>query len=280
MDELKNKRSVIWAWFLCGITSAVACKLAIDEYGKDVVKPYYIHIDSAHDDNDRFISDCEKWFGTSIIRVRNNKYKDQFDVIEKERFVNGPTGAACTKILKKQVRFDLERASKPDIFDFNKPTVINQVHGFEWDLDQINRAIDFKMDYGYTNPLFPLIERRINKNQAAKMIIDAGIDLPAMYLLGYSNNNCIGCVKGGKGYWNKVRIDFPAVFERMAKLERKIGHTCIKGIYLDELDPKAGYTPNPVVPGCSVVCDDILPPDINMNKAKKVYYGLASIYEV
>lgn len=58
-----------------------------------------------------------------------------------------------------------------------------------------------------------------------------------MYDLGYPNNNCVGCVKGGMGYWNKIRVDFPEVFERRARQEREIGHSCIKGVFLDELDP-------------------------------------------
>ncbi len=37
-----------------------------------------------------------------------------------------------------------------------------------------------------------------------------------MYDLGYPNNNCIGCVKGGMGYWNKIRKDFPEVFQKRA----------------------------------------------------------------
>ena len=43
------------AWFSCGVTSAVSCKLAIEEYGKENVEMYYFVIDSAHPDNERFI---------------------------------------------------------------------------------------------------------------------------------------------------------------------------------------------------------------------------------
>lgn len=76
----------------------------------------------------------------------------------------------------------------------------------------------------------------------------------AMYDLGYRNNNCIGCVKGGMGYWNKIRIDFPEVFERMAKLEREIGHSCINGIFLDELELGRGRMEDEIIPDCSVMC--------------------------
>ena len=69
-----------------------------------------------------------------------------------------------------------------------------------------------------------------------------------MYLMGYRNNNCIGCVKGQSGYWNKIRKDFPDVFDRMAKKERElnaaINKKYVKGkrirVFLDELDPNAG----------------------------------------
>ncbi len=56
------------------------------------------------------------------------------------------------------------------------------------------------------------------------------------------------------GYWNKIRVDFPDVFERRAKQEREIGHTCIKGVYLDELDPYRGRIDDEILEDCSFVC--------------------------
>lgn len=75
-----------------------------------------------------------------------------------------------------------------------------------------------------------------------------------MYDMGYRNNNCIGCVKGGMGYWNKIRRDFPEVFARRARQEREIGHTCINGIYLDELDPNRGRMEDEVLEECGIAC--------------------------
>lgn len=273
-----EKETFVLGWFSCGITSAVACKLAIEKYKR--VELFYMEIDTAHPDNERFIADCEKWYGQKINRIRSKKYTDQFDVIEKTRFVNGPSGARCTKELKKTVRFDLEEKLKPNLYEPDKTKYSNQVHGFEFKVDEITRAIDYAMDYPYTNPVYPLIERRLTKENCAQIILDAGIEIPAMYKLGYNNNNCIGCVKGGKGYWNKIRTDFPVHFKKMAIVERKVGHSCIKGVFLDELNPKDGRTPKPIVPNCSVVCEDILPPEINSSLAKKVYRGEVTIYEV
>ena len=86
------------------------------------------------------------------------------------------------------------------------------------------------------------------------MLMQAGIELPAMYKLGYKNNNCIGCVKGGKGYWNKIRVDFPDYFERMAKFERKINARIFNDVWLDELPLNVGRYESEFETECGVVC--------------------------
>ena len=118
-------------WFSCGVTSAVACKLAVERYGKENVRLFYLEIDSAHSDNKRFIQECEEWIGVKVEYRRNQKYKDQFDVIEKTKYVNGVGGARCTKEIKKDVRFKIEKE-----VDFN-----GQIFGFEFAKKEINRAL-------------------------------------------------------------------------------------------------------------------------------------------
>ena len=105
---------------------------------------------------------------------------------------------------------------------------------------------------------FPLIDRKLEKADAHGICKEIKIARPAMYDMGYSNNNCIGCVKGGCGYWNKIRKDFPAVFEERAKMEREIGHSILHNadgmIFLDELDPTAGRMNEEIMEDCSIFC--------------------------
>lgn len=78
----------------------------------------------------------------------------------------------------------------------------------------------------------------------------------------YDHANCVGCPKGGKGYWNKIRIDFPDVFERMANLEESLGRTVLKHqgkpLFLRDLDPSAGRN-KPIPPiACDIMCQDLV----------------------
>jgi len=102
---------------------------------------------------------------------------------------------------------------------------------------------------------FPLIERGLTKADAHGIAAQLGLKRPIMYDLGYPNNNCIGCVKGGMGYWNKIRQDFPDVFERRAKEERMLGHSCIKGVFLDELEPNRGRIDKEIMEDCGISCE-------------------------
>ena len=236
---------MIISWWSAGVTSAVATKLAIDEFGVDSILPVYFAIDSAHDDNARFKAQCEDWYGKEIIVRRSSRYKDQFDVIKQRKYINGPGGARCTLELKKRIRQRVERE-----FDYG-----GQIFGFEYSKREINRALRFKEQYSDAKPIFPLIEKGMTKPECLFFLEEAGIKKPTMYELGYKNNNCIGCVKGGAGYWNKIRVDFPDHFNKMAELERGLGNSCLRGQFLDELDPNKGHKQKVVMPDCGNFCD-------------------------
>ena len=249
---------MIISWWSAGVTSAVATKLAIDKHGKDNVLPVYFHIDTAHPDNERFIRECEEWYGRDIMITKSHKHSNQFEVIEKDKYVNGPGGARCTLVLKKRVRERIEREMEYEA----------QVFGFEFSKKEVNRAIRFKEQYPASKPIFPLIEKKLTKPECLYYLEAAGIERPEMYKLGYGNNNCIGCVKGGKGYWNKIRKDFPEYFDRMAAAERLVGNSCLRGVYLDELNPSSGHKQNYVMPDCGNFCEiefsDIMHKDIEL----------------
>ena len=231
------------SWFSAGVSSAVATKLAIASISEII----YIHIDDQHPDTLRFVNECEVWFGKPIMRLQS-PYKCVANACfagSATGFINGPTGAICTRWLKKRVRKEWEAEH-----EFQR---LSYVWGFDTnETVRAARIVESMPDFLH---IFPLIERRMTKEDAHKMLRAAGIKRPAMYDLGYPNNNCVGCVKGGKGYWNKIRVDFPEVFKARAEMERSIGGTCINGTYLDELDPEKGRFAPPIVDDCGIFCE-------------------------
>lgn len=225
-------------WFSTGISSFVACYLA-----KDVDEIIYTHVANQHPDSLRFLHDCEEILGKKITILQSDRYASVDDVIEKTRCINTPYGAPCTQKLKKDVRKQWER-EHPDHHTY--------VWGF--DCNEVNRAKRTEQSLTDYDHEFPLIDNGITKEQAHGIAWKLGLKRPVMYELGYPNNNCIGCVKGGMGYWNRIRQDFPEVFERRAKQEREINHSCIKGVFLDELEPDRGNINDEVMEECDIIC--------------------------
>ena len=229
----------ILVWLSCGAASACAAKLTLEQY-PDAEVLYCDTLAFEHPDNRRFLRDVEQWLGVTVKILRSEKYSDIFDVFNKTGWLVGHGMARCTIELKRAVR---EAYQMP-----------GDLHVFGMGADEAGRIARFEANSPKLRLLWPLRDRGMNKQACLNMLMRAGIELPMMYRLGYRNNNCVGCVKGGMGYWNKIRHDFPAAFERMARQERKMGATCIKGVYLDELDPVSGNYASEYEIECGPVC--------------------------
>ena len=235
-------RGRVLVWFSCGAASACAAKLTLEQY-PDAEILYCDTLAFEHPDNRRFIADVEKWIGKEIKILKSEKYQDIFDVFEKRKFIISPPPARmaiCTIELKRFVREQYQG--------------VGDVHVFGFGVDEFARLARFERDNPELYLMFPLRDAGMNKQDCLNMLMQAGIELPAMYKLGYKNNNCIGCVKGGKGYWNKIRVDFPEYFERMAQFERKINARIFNDVWLDELPPNVGRYESEFETECGVVC--------------------------
>ena len=233
---MKNKTIVVW--FSCGAASAVAAKMTIDLYGADnTIRIVNNPIKEEHEDNQRFLKDCEKWLGVTIEFAESSKYPSQscVEVWEKRKYMSGIAGAPCTLELKKKARQEWEDQNPHD----------HIVLGFTAEEQhRYDRFKKFERD-----DIMPiLIDNKITKADCYQIITEAGIRLPKIYHLGYPNANCIGCVKAtSPTYWNHVRRTDPEVFKARADLSRELGAKLVRvnneRIFLDELDPNAKGRP-------------------------------------
>lgn len=249
--EIPRKGKTV-VWMSAGVSSFIAGWL-YEQAGGPVDEWIYIHVNDQHPDSLRFVRDCGLFLGREIKVLQSDRYKCVEDVIRDRKMINSPGGAPCTGMLKKAVRKKWENEQYAQgVTDFT----------YVWgmDLAERKRAENMRVNFPEFTHEFPLIDRCLTKNDCHVLIDKLGVKKPQMYLgfrgpgSGYQNNNCIGCVKGGMFYWNQIRKDFPEVFERRAKLEREIGHSCINGCFLDELNPNRGNPAEELGTSCSLAC--------------------------
>jgi hypothetical protein len=234
---LTERRTI--GWFSCGAASAVACKL-------ERAMPVYCETGAEHEDNKRFLLDCERWFSRRVIRVKSEDYADTWAVWEKRRYLAGIDGAPCTVELKVKPRLLFQRPDDIHVF------------GYTTDKADKDRAVRLRANYPELTIITPLIDRGLTKEACIEMVSRAGIAVPPMYALGFQNNNCIPCVKAtSASYWALVRQHFPEKFDRMAKLARELDVRLCRmndeRRFIDEI-PADWPTTNPIQPSCDFLC--------------------------
>jgi len=209
------KKDVI-CWFSGGITSAVACKKAIELFGKERCRIIMMDTHNEHIDTYRFKDDCSNWYGLEIeiISAIGTDYNSIQDVWRKHKSLNVANGAVCSYKLKRVVR---EKWQKDNEYNY-------QVFGFEFEKKEFNRALSLKLNHEKAMPIYPLIMFGLDKQDCINIVRDAEIEIPEAYRMGFHNNNCLstGCTQGGIGYWQKMKDEYPEKFEAMANIEHEL----------------------------------------------------------
>lgn len=242
----------IVVWFSHGAASAVAWKETVRLFG-DRCRILAVNnpVTEEDEDNTRFGEDVSKWVGQWLITWRNPKYAhgSAVEVWDARKAMSFPAGAPCTDLLKKGARQDFEREHKVDW----------HVLGFTADEQRrYDRFVQTERD----NVLPVLIRQGITKDDCYRYITAAGLELPRVYLRGYPNANCIGCVKAtSPTYWNHVRVMDPEVFASRAEQSRRLGVRLArhKGerVFLDQLPEDAVGRPMKTMRiECGIFCEE------------------------
>lgn len=184
--EIQKDNPVI-CWFSGGITSAVACKIAIDLFGEDVCRCIFMDTKNEDDDTYRFLKDCENWYGLPIELITRTDYENIQEVWKQYKGLNFANGAICSSVLKRDLR---KQWQKENQYSY-------QIFGY--DIDEPKRAKAFTINYPEAKGLYPLLMLGYSKKMCVDMVENAGIEIPLAYRLGLNNNNCLktGCVQGG-----------------------------------------------------------------------------------
>jgi hypothetical protein len=212
------KGKTIAVWFSCGAASATAAIKTVEMYGKDnTILIFNTPILEEHEDNTRFLNDVEKYIGIPIIRCVNSdlNHNSANQIWIDRKYMSGVAGAPCTKILKKEARYQTEKQFNIDY------------HVLGFTADEKNRHERF-VKFERSNVLPILIDAKFTKTMCFDFLSNIGIELPYIYKH-LANANCLGCCKATSAtYWNVIRKEFPSVFQERMELSEKLNVKLVK----------------------------------------------------
>lgn len=144
------------SWFSCGAASAVATKLVLGSGLADEIIPTYCDTGAEHEDNARFMRDCETWFGKPVKVLKNEKYADTWEVWEHRKYIAGIAGAPCTAALKVEPRLDFQEFDDTHVF------------GYTADASDVARAERLREHFFELKIETPLIDRGLTRRRVWK----------------------------------------------------------------------------------------------------------------
>lgn len=179
-----------------GLASFFESKLSIEKYGKENCD--FVFCDTKTEDEDlyRFLEDTEKYLGIKIVRLQEGR--DIWQVAFDQNFLFNSMVANCTKELK-------QKQFKNYIKKYNEDITIHL--GF--DFTEMHRLERARTHYK-CNVESLVCESMINKIEMKSELEKIGIELPRLYQLGFSHNNCGGfCFKAGIGHFKNLYEKLP-----------------------------------------------------------------------
>lgn len=192
-----------------GLGSYFTIKRLVErEIQKEDIIPLFTDTGIEDEDLYRFLDESLEKLGFPLINYSLGK--DIWQVFKDVKFLGNSRIDPCSRILKREM-------SRKFINKFSPDEVIVYL-GFDWtEINRFEKAKKAWLPYKIESPLCEL--PYIDKEDMKRMIVEDGIELPRLYRMGFTHNNCGGgCVKAGIGHFAKLYREFP---ERFALWETK-----------------------------------------------------------
>ena len=220
-------------FFSGGISSYCAAKLTIETCGSKNVTLLFTDTLTEDEDLYRFIRDAAHKFQCRFVWLKEGR--DVWQVFNDIKFIGNTRFDPCSRILKREI-------ARAWINENAQQAVL--VFGF--DEFEKNRAERVSKAYAPQLCEFPLIENIISYSAKIDLVLRGGIQLPRLYKLGFSHNNCGGfCVKAGQAHFANLYRTMPERYNYHAGKEREMINKGVKhkGIIRVEHQGVKSYLP-------------------------------------
>jgi 3'-phosphoadenosine 5'-phosphosulfate sulfotransferase (PAPS reductase)/FAD synthetase len=207
--------------FSGGLGSYATAKRVIEQHGKENVM--LVFTDTKIEDKDlyRFIDDVVNSLEVEYLYLAEGR--DVWEVFFDEKYMGNSRYGNCTKRLKQEVfRKWLEANYAP-----NECIVYL---GIDWtESHRYERAVPHWIPYTVKAPLCD--EPYITKEDIFEDLKKSNIEIPRLYKLGFSHNNCGGfCVKAGHGHFKNLLEKIPNLYKYHEEKEQEFRNTFNKDV--------------------------------------------------
>lgn len=187
--------------FSGGVGSFAAACISVEEVGHKNVD--LIFCDTTIEDLDlyRFIVESAAKLNCNLVRLKDGR--DPWRVFKDKKYQGNTRTAHCSTELKQ----------KPfrEFISHNYDGDTTIVFGFDWtETHRHDRAVKNWHPYIVDSPL---IRKSVPKEDCLEYLKEYDIELPKLYKLGFTHNNCGGfCVKAGQAHYARLLHQLPEVY--------------------------------------------------------------------
>jgi len=198
--------------FSTGLSSAVCLSKVQEKHGRDNTMALLTDTQWEDEDNYRFSNEVIGYLNANLVVIKEGRTPK--DVWLETRYLVGPTGAPCTRILKIEQTMKWLKQQEDEItlyFGIGADEE-HRTHG----LVKRYTAVGAKVE-------FPLVDEPMEHLQMKDIVENEwGIKIPRMYYMGFSHANCGGrCVKAGQEHFIRLMKQWPERFNEIADIEQR-----------------------------------------------------------
>lgn len=198
-------------FFSGGIGSFFTAKRVIESYGRKNI--ILLFTDTLIEDEDlyRFMDDASRFFGVSVTKIADGR--TPWEVFKDVRWLGNSRLAQCSHILK-------QKTAEKWIKAHFKPEECILYLGIDWTEEHRTKAP--VKNWAPYQVGFPMCEEPfITKDEMLTYLEHVNIEIPKLYKLGFSHNNCSGmCVRAGQGHFINLLKQLPERFEQLVNIEK------------------------------------------------------------
>lgn len=196
-----------------GIGSWMTAKRVIAQHGKENV--ILLFTDTLIEDEDlyRFIDETVKEMDVEYVYVAEGR--TPWEVFKDVKYLGNSRLAQCSHLLKQK---PAEKWIKANY----KPDECVLYLGIDW--SESHRVKSPTKNWLPYTVLFPMCEEPyLSKQDMLDELQRLGIDIPKLYKLGFSHNNCGGgCVRAGQGHFVNLLKQLPFVYQEWEENEQNV----------------------------------------------------------